>query len=139
MSMPRRPKRIKKSVERSGNAGFTLLELIVSMVVLTYGVLGVAGSTIYVLRQVTVADLGTKRVAAVRSVVERVRAQPFDTVGSGTDSLGLYSLEWTSTRQGSGSKLIRVISTGPGLTTTEDGPRIVPAVGDTFTYLIVRP
>lgn len=139
MSIPRRHDGARKSVERSGDTGFTLLELIVSMVVLTYGVLGVAGSTIYVLRQVTVADLGTTRVAAVRSVVERVRAQPFDTVGSGTDSLGLYSLEWTSTRQGSGSKLIRVISTGPGLTTTGDGPRIVPAVGDTFTYLIVRP
>lgn len=137
--MPKRLEGAKKSVERSGNAGFTLLELVVSMVVLTYGILGVVGSTMYVTRQVTVAALGTKRVAAVRSVVERVRAQRFDTVGSGTDSLGLYSLEWTSTRQGSGSKLIRVISIGPGLTTTEDGPKIVSEAADTFTYLIVRP
>lgn len=139
MSTPRRTKGAKNSVERSSNAGFTLLELLVSMVVLTYGILGVAGSTAYVLRQVTVADMGTKRVAAVQSVVERVRAQPFNTVSIGTDSLGLYSLEWTSATQGSGSKLIQVISTGPGLIATEDGPRIVPAAVDTFEYLIVRP
>ena len=139
MSTPGRTNGARNSVERSGNEGLSLVELVVSMVVLTFGILGVAGSTAYVLRQVTVADMGTRRVAAVQSVVERVRAQPFDSVSIGTDSLGVYSLEWTSTPQGSGSKLIQVISTGPGLTVTEYGPRIIPAAADTFEYLIVRP
>jgi prepilin-type N-terminal cleavage/methylation domain-containing protein len=119
--------------------GFTLIEVVVAMVVLTFGVLGLAGSTMYLVNQVSVADLATERVAVVQSVVESLRAQPFDTVSSGIDSIGVFSVEWRSWVEGSRSKGIEIVSTGPGLVTTSDGPRILSAVADTFYYQVVRP
>jgi prepilin-type N-terminal cleavage/methylation domain-containing protein len=119
--------------------GFTLIEVVVAMVVLTFGVLGLAGSTMYLVNQVSVADLATERVAVVQSVVESLRAQPFDTVSSGIDSVGVFSVEWRSWVEGPRSKGIEIVSTGPGLVTTSDGPRILSAVADTFYYQVVRP
>ena len=128
-----------KSPKPTPKDGFTLLEVVVAMVILTFGVLGLAGTTMYVVRQVSLADLQTQRVAVVQSVVERLKAQPFDTLGSGVDSMGVFSVEWNSWTEGARSKGVEVVSTGPGLVITANGPRILPGVVDTFYYQIVRP
>jgi len=132
---PQQPE--KESRRRSG--GFSLVEIVVAMVVLTYGVLGLAGTTLYVVREITIADLATKRTVAVQSVMERTRAFPFDTVGSGIDSVGAYELAWSATAQSSRTKLIRVIATGPGLVTGSSGPTIAAAAVDTFVFRVYRP
>jgi prepilin-type N-terminal cleavage/methylation domain-containing protein len=119
--------------------GFTLIEVMVSMVILVFGVLALGGTTMYVMRQVRVSDLWTERVAAVQSVVERVKAQPYDTVAAGVDTLGAFSIEWRSWTEGARSKGVEVVSTGPGLVSTASGPMIKPSVADTFYYQVVRP
>ena len=123
---------------KASRAGVSLLETIVAMVLLSYGVLGLVGTNVYVLHQVTVADLNTKRAAAVGSVMERVKAQPFDSVSSGSDTLGLYTLAWTSSAVASRTKLIQLISTGPGSVIGPNGPTVDPAAVDTLSYRLIR-
>ena len=54
--------------------GFTIVEVIVAMVVLAIGVLGLAGTAAYIVRQVTLADIMTERAAALQTAVERIQA-----------------------------------------------------------------
>ena len=123
----------------SRKGGFSLVEIVVAMVVLTYGVLGLAGTTLYVVREITIADLATKRTVAVQSVMERARAMPFDSTGSGSDSIGAYELAWSATAETTRTKVIRVIATGPGLVTGSSGPMIAAAAVDTFQFRAYRP
>lgn len=59
-------------------AGFTLVEVMVAIIVLTIGVLGLAGTTMYLVRQTTLSELTTERSAALQSVIEELRATPYD-------------------------------------------------------------
>ncbi len=132
-------KKCPETGQENRRGGFSLVEIIVSMVVLSYGLLGVAGSTLYVVREVTVADLATKRTVAVQSIMERARAQPFDSVASGVDSIGPYELAWSTTAESNRTKLIRVIATGPKLTSGSAGLVIAAAAVDTFDFRAYRP
>ena len=78
--------RIKSADGHSG--GFTLIEVVMSMTILTYGVLGVAATTLNVVRQVQIAEMDTDRTAVTQSVIERVRAEAFDTYQTASDSTG---------------------------------------------------
>jgi prepilin-type N-terminal cleavage/methylation domain-containing protein len=116
--------------------GFTIVELVVSLVILTVGLLAFAGTTIVLIRQVTAAGLATERATAVQTVVEGLRALPYDSIGAGSDSIGSFRITWTSTAVGA-SKEIRVISSGPGPYGPQGGLR--PGVADTFSTRILEP
>jgi prepilin-type N-terminal cleavage/methylation domain-containing protein len=73
-------------------AGFTMIEVIIAITVLAVGVLGLAGTTAYIVRQVTLADVMTERTAALQTVIERVQAMPFDSVSAGSDSVGSFAV-----------------------------------------------
>lgn len=120
-------------------AGFTIVEVIIAIMVLAIGVLGLAGTTAYSIRQITLADMLTKRSIALQSVVERVQSQPFASVGSGTDSLGVFRMSWSSTAESSTSKLVTVITTGPGLGRAAGNPYpfLRPNVVDTFRIRVI--
>ena len=124
---------------QSSRGGFSLVEVVVAMVVLTYGLLGTAGTTLYIVREVTVADMATKRSMAVRSCMERARSMHFDTVGAGVDSIGEYELAWTSSAVDARTKLVRVIATGPGLVSSSTGLAIAAAAVDTIDFRMYRP
>src|SRR5690606_31339345 len=64
--------------DRTGRAGFSLVELIVAVIILAIGVLGLAGTTAFVIRQVTLADVNTERSAALQMVVENLRATSYN-------------------------------------------------------------
>lgn len=119
-------------------AGFTIVEIVVAMVILTVGVLGLAGTTMYVVRATTYGDLTTERSAALQSVVERLRSVEYDSVLASSDSIGSFAVSWT-VQTASRSKLVRIITTGPGLKTSASGPPLIrPSVADTFEYRIMR-
>lgn len=123
------------------SSGFTLIELIFAVVILTIGVLGLAGTTAHVVRTTTLADLRTERAAALQTAIEQLRALPFDSLGSGSDTVGVYEVSWTSTARGPMARDIRVITRGPGLSAAGYAgglPIILRDVPDTFTYVIVR-
>ena len=118
-------------------AGFSLIEVIVAMVILTIGVLGMAGTTAYVVRQTTLGDLMTERAAAFQSVVDRLQALPYDSVTTGSDSVGVFAASWTAVADGSQNKIVTIVTVGPGMSGATL-PSNSPQVADTFQFRVLR-
>lgn len=121
--------------------GFSMVEVIIAIVVLAVGVLGFAGTTAYIVRQVTLADVMTERSAALQSTIERLQAMDFDSVDYGYDSVGVFGIRWSSVSETTQSKLVTIITNGPGLHTSAANPfpMLGPNVLDTFEYRVIRP
>ncbi len=113
-----------------------MVEVIIAMLILVVGVLGLAGTTAYIVRQVTLADLMTERSVAFQTVVDRIQAMPFNSVGSGTDQMGVFTLAWTSAFDGPQNKIVTIVTTGPGVAGLI--PTNNPQVVDTFVFRILR-
>ena len=120
--------------------GFSLVELIVAVVVLAVGVLGFAGTTSYLNRQATIADLRAERARATANVLERLRTLPFDSVTDGSDSVGAYGVRWEVEDFFSG-KAVTLVVVGPGHRPARAGalPMIVSDLADTVRYRVPRP
>lgn len=95
--------------------GFSLIEVVIAMLILTIGVLGLATTTAHIVRQVTLGDLMTERSVAFQTVVDRLQALPYDNVGSGTEVIGAFEIRWASTPDGPQSKTVRIWTRGPGV------------------------
>jgi Tfp pilus assembly protein PilV len=114
-----------------------MVEVIIAIVILAVGVLGMAGTTAYVIRQITLADVMTERAVALQTVVEQLQSVPFANVGSGTDSVGMFTMRWTSVSETTLSKLVTIVTSGPGLSRTSAVSQLAPAVLDTFQYRVI--
>ena len=121
---------------RSSRAGFSMVEVVIAIIVLTIGVLGLAGSTAYIVRQTTLADVMTERSVAFQTIIDRLQSLPFDSVGSDTDSIGVFRMRWTSTLDGPQSKIVRIWTQGPGMSGTP--PTNNPVKIDSFDFRILR-
>ena len=115
-----------------------MVEVLVAMVILAVGVLGLAGTTAVVVRQVTLSDVTTERSVALQTVVERLRATDYDLLGSGSESVGRFTASWT-TYDLDGSKVVTIVTVGPGLVSGAGMPHLGSGVADTFQYKIVQP
>ncbi len=123
----------------SPQAGFTIVEVIVAIVILAVGLMGMAGTTALVVRQVTLADVATQRAAALQSTIENLRATPFDNLVDGSDSVGVFDVSWSVTNPDGQWASVEIVTTGPGLTSAQgEFPILSPSVPDTFTYRILR-
>ena len=72
---------MRKSVVRTGNrrplyAGFSLLEVLITMVVVALGLLGVAGMQVASIKLADAADVRSKGVVFVNDIAERILANP---------------------------------------------------------------
>lgn len=119
--------------------GFSLVEVIIAIVVLAFGLMGMAGTTALVVRQVTLADLATERSAAVQTTLESLKALPFDSVKDGSASIGVFDVKWSVTTASVQWKAVELITVGPGMRYGGGFPMLAPSVPDTFTYRIIRP
>ena len=124
--------------ECPSRGGFSLLEVMMALFVVAFGVLGLASTTLLITRQLTMADATTGRMIALQNVLEGIHATPFDSVGTGGDTIGPIVISWTTTSTAQ-SKTVNVVSVGPGLTTGPAGTMMSNAVADTVQYLLVRP
>ena len=124
---------------RDARRGFTLIEVIAAIVILTVGVLGLAGTTAYVIRQVTLANVMTERSVAQQTVIEKLQALPYTSVVAGSDSVGKFTMRWTVADETAASKLVTIVTSGPGLHTSTGNPfpTLGPAVADTFVYRVI--
>lgn len=120
-----------------GRDGFSLVEVIIAILILAVGVLGLAGTTAHITRQITLADLMTERSVAFQTIIDRLQSLPYDDVGSGSDSVGVYVVRWASTPDGPQSKLVRIVTLGPGLGSGTP-PGLSPQVADTFDFRVLR-
>lgn len=116
----------------------SLVEVVVALIVLTVGILGLAGTTGYVLRQSQLSAVATDRSLALQAVIERIKAQNYADVADGEWTDGTFSAEWT-VAEGNVSKAITIITTGPGMVSGAGRSYVDGAVQDTFTYRILSP
>jgi prepilin-type N-terminal cleavage/methylation domain-containing protein len=123
----------------AGRNGFTIIEVIIAIIVLAVGLLGMAGTTALVVRQISLADVATERSAAVQTTLERLRALPFDSVVNGSDSVGIFDVTWDVTTVSNQWKVVELVTTGPGTAYRGGFPMLARSVPDTFTYRIIRP
>jgi len=115
--------------------GFTLVELIVALFVLTVGLLGLAASTAWLLRLTMFAGAVTDRTAVRQEVVESIRARPLDDIADGSRTMGRFTVSWTVTETTDDSRTIEVVTDGPGLEADGAGlPTMDRTVADTFSF-----
>ena len=124
--------------ENSGRTGFSIVEVLIALVILAVGLLGMAGTTMLVVRQTTLADVTTERSVALQTTIERLQALPFDSLKAGQDSLGMYGISWTVTDVGQWKNL-EFVTVGPGLSSGSGFPTLASSVPDTFTFRVLRP
>lgn len=103
---------------RTTRAGFSLVEVIISLLILTVGVLAMAASTGYILSLVRQSTFRTERTVAVREVGERLRATDWanidGTCAGNTFTVGEYTVTCETNQPSMHLKEVRLISQGPG-------------------------
>ncbi len=124
------------------DAGFSLVELVMALFVLAFGVMGLATTTLFITRQLTLAEVTTARVAAIQSVMERIRATPYDSISEGQDTIGPLVVSWTPTVTTPQTQAVRIVAVGPGRVSaseSQSSPMLSNAVADTVLYRVLRP
>lgn len=121
--------------------GFSLVEVIIAMLILTLGILAMASSTGYVFTRIRDSGRGTERVIARQQVIERLRALPYDSIKtrdeSAADRIGAFKLWWAvEAPLATNMKKITVFSEGPGHVS---GKGWQSAVRDTFVITAFEP
>src|SRR5262245_55182985 len=76
-------------------SGFTLMELIVSVTVITVGLLALAGSSVGVLRQMRSGNQAALASAVAQARLEKVRSMSCTSLASGTATTRGLSEAWT--------------------------------------------
>ena len=131
-----------ESVDTLPRAGFSLVELVMSVLVLAFGVVGLATTTVFITRQLTMAEVTTARAVATRSVMERIRATPYDLIGPGGDTIGPMVVSWTVTDSTPQTKTLDIVTLGPGRVSaseSQSAPMLSGSVVDTLLYKVLRP
>ena len=119
----------------NARGGFSLVEVVIAIVILSVGVLGLAGMTGFMVRQTTLADSMTERSAAFQTVVDRLQSMPYDSVSSGSDSVGIFAISWSSVADGPQNKVVTMVTVGPGVTGNGFNN---PQAADTFQFRVLR-
>ena len=131
-----------KSGDTRPRAGFSIIELVMALIVLAFGVVGLATTTLFITRQLTLAEVTTARATAARSVMERIRATPYNLIDSGGDTIGPMVISWTVTATTPQTTTLGIVTLGPGLTSiseTQSAPTLGASIADTLVYKVLRP
>ena len=83
------------STRRTGRAGFTIVELIVAMLMLTIGLLGLAGVGAVVLKQMKGGTYQTIAASIAQSRFEQLEGDPCASIISGAATVRGMSETWT--------------------------------------------
>ena len=129
-------------VETRAKAGFSLVELIMAIFVLAFGVLGLATTTLFVTRQLTLSEVTTARAVAIQSMMERIRSTPYNSISMGGDTIGPIVVSWAVTASTAQTTDVRIVTVGPGQVSLSEGqpiPMLSNAVADTLMFMVLRP
>ena len=121
-----------------GRDGFSMVEVIIAIIILSVGVLGLAGSTVHVVRQTNMGDLMTERSVAFQTTIDRLQSLPYDSVVPGTATIGVFELRWTVTPDGPQSKMVRIWTRGPGVGGPGSPMMNNPQKVDSFDFRVLR-
>ena len=92
-------RRDHKTESKKNEAGFTLLEVIAAIAILTFGLLAVASMQAMATRGNCTASLHTEGTAWAKDTMEGLMAQPYATLqgligNPGQAAQGIYTLQW---------------------------------------------
>ncbi len=110
------------SARRTPRSGFTLVELIVAMLMLTIGLLGLAGVGAVVLKQMRGGTYQTVAASIAQSRFEQFEGDACSSIVSGTATVRGMPEKWTVSAMGLRAKTVRD-------TVTFTGPRGIKKVG----------
>lgn len=120
-------------------SGFSLVEVMVALVILSIGVLAMGASTGYIMTQIRASELRTERMTAVRQTAETLRSTPWTslegTCGNEGFTVGAFIVKCTVLQPQANLKRVELVSTGPGY---REG-RLMAVVPDTFAISIAQP
>jgi prepilin-type N-terminal cleavage/methylation domain-containing protein len=124
--------------QQNSRGGFSLVEIIVAMVVLSFGLLAMAASTGYVYNQLRSSAFDTQRNLARQAAIEQVRGMFWDSIPSTarTQTRGRYNVTYVALNTTGTVKTVRFITTGPGY---RSGKAVRQTVTDTANIRVVRP
>ena len=127
------------SETNNNQGGFSLVEVVVAMLVLSFGLLAMAASTGYVATQLRSTTWDTQRTLARQQVVEQLKATIFANVTTNTTgvTIGSYTVRWNVTNVGSAQRRVELITSGPAYRASSRATRIT--VVDTATVTIASP
>jgi prepilin-type N-terminal cleavage/methylation domain-containing protein len=121
-------------------SGFSLVELIVAVVILSVGVLSMAGTSTWVARQITLARLSTERAVARQSAIETIRAMPFASAVGGAGTFGIFDVGWTVSEDAGNYKTFEVVTVGLGKPRNVEGlTTLSTSVADTLYLRYTSP
>jgi prepilin-type N-terminal cleavage/methylation domain-containing protein len=125
--------------QKSEDRGFTLIEVIVAMLVLTAGLLAMAAGGGWAARSVDSAWVNTERANALQAGIERVRATPFEEIEEGSLQVGRYQVTWSEQSSSDRATVLEFQVEGPGVQPGVFGlARVGASVSSTFSYSVVR-
>ncbi|MBI4544080.1 MAG: prepilin-type N-terminal cleavage/methylation domain-containing protein [Gemmatimonadetes bacterium] len=124
---------------RAAQPGFTLVEVMVALVVLTISMLALASTLGFLLMQVRNADVRSERAAALQQVIETLRATPYDNLQDRLETapavVGSFQIWWSVSTTSRDLKRIALYTRGPAYLAGEGWVR---AAQDTFEVSIAR-
>lgn len=128
-----------EAVRDRQRSGFSLVELIVAIVILSSGVLSMASTSTWVIRQVTLSRLITERAVARQSAIEGILADPFATLAGGSGSFGIFDVTWTVAADQGSFKILRMVTVGPGKPPGTAGMTLSLQLADTLLLTVPSP
>ncbi len=94
--------------------GFTIVEVIVAVLVLSIGLLGLASTAALTTRMIGQGQRYSEASAMATRRFEMLRSRPCAAMGNGTESEGRYTATWTVADVAAGkAKAVRVIVQSP--------------------------
>ncbi len=77
-----------------GRSGFTITELLLSVIIISVGVVGFASAVGLVATELRIGGRDTEVAALLADQAERIKSLSYDAVTEGSRGVGEYVLEW---------------------------------------------
>ncbi|MGQ0815925.1 MAG: type IV pilus modification PilV family protein [Gemmatimonadota bacterium] len=123
--------------QTSARGGFSLVEIIAAIMILSFGLLAMAASTGYVSAQMRSSMFDTQRNLARQQVIEQLRGTIYTNLANPSSAtIGNYTITWRVTAQNAELSQIELVTTGPAY---RAGRGARTTVTDNATIQIVSP
>lgn len=124
---------MRQSIQSNGRAGFSLIEVLVSVTLLSLVLMGLSGASTLGLSQMAKARQDLQYAADVQQVTDSLIAKGYPNVTSGSATIRGRSVAWTVTTVNAKSQQIALVAQRRGLA----NPSIMYA--DTVTLYLADP
>jgi prepilin-type N-terminal cleavage/methylation domain-containing protein len=120
------------------NGGFSLVEVVIAILVLSFGLLAMAASTGYISTQLRSSQFDTQRNLARQQVIEQLRSTVFTSLATNTagTAVGRYTVRWNVNQVNVAQRRVQIITVGPAYRARQ-GARTT--VTDTAVIMILSP